>query len=134
MLTKLSFVAAFGFIATVAGSTRKRPRDESSLARKSKRHFVRLKEPHGSYYGEIKARGEYQIPHGRGEMSFNVRKYHHVVGGARFYDGQWVEGQMRGRGKMKYARGSRNRFYDGQWVEGLRHGHGELIFQNGCNG
>ena len=44
------------------------------------------------------------------------------------YDGDWVEGNMHGRGVYTYANGDS---YDGDWVDDKKHGRGVHTYADG---
>jgi hypothetical protein len=48
--------------------------------------------------------------------------------GGSFYEGQWYDDQMDGRGQMEWADGG---WYQGDWEEGLQHGRGREVLPNG---
>ena len=49
------------------------------------------------------------------------------------YEGEWLQGQKHGHGKMTYgsiAAGPSGDVYDGEWQDNLRHGKGTMTFKN----
>ena len=46
----------------------------------------------------------------------------------RYYEGQWVEGQINGKGKMVFLSQD---IYEGGFSDGMPHGHGEFTYANG---
>ena len=66
----------------------------------------------GNYVGTTNSQG---IPHGQGRLNFKEndpmdRKY---------YDGQWIDGQITGKGKMVFASDD---VFRGEFLDGLPHG------------
>ena len=64
-------------------------------------------------------RGDPRLLTDDGEDVYDPRSRIFIDGGS--YDGDWVEGEMHGRGVYTYAHGDS---YDGDWVEGKKHGRG----------
>ena len=44
------------------------------------------------------------------------------------YDGDWLNGQRNGQGKITYPSGN---IYEGDWENGVKQGNGKMTFANG---
>ena len=75
----------------------------------------------GSYNGTTNSQG---IPHGQGRLDFKEND----PMDRRYYEGQWVEGQINGKGKMVFLSQD---IYEGGFFDGMPHGHGEFTYANG---
>ena len=75
----------------------------------------------GSYNGTTNSQG---IPHGQGRFDFKEND----PMDRRYYEGQWVEGQISGKGKMVFLSQD---IYEGGFSDGMPHGHGEFAYANG---
>ncbi|ORM40620.1 TFIIH basal transcription factor complex helicase repD subunit [Babesia sp. Xinjiang] len=62
--------------------------------------------------------------HGKGVVTYMSSKGDVI----EFYDGDWVDNAMSGKGKYQYADGA---VYEGDWYNGKMHGSGQYTFPNG---
>lgn len=62
------------------------------------------------------------VPHGKGKVSFPFNN------SKSFYDGEWNNGEMHGKGIFQWTDGSS---YDGEFIHGKREGQGKFLFPNG---
>ena len=97
---------------------------------------ARAEYPNGDVYvGEFDEAGN---KHGRGVYTYHVPAVREdpadpdseikVEATSYSYDGEWVDNERSGVGKMVYANGDT---YHGQWEHGQRHGQGSYVKANG---
>lgn len=61
------------------------------------------------------------VPHGSGKVTFPPGS------SKKYYEGEWVMGQISGYGQMEYSNGT---LYNGQFVNGKKDGSGRFVFEN----
>jgi len=71
----------------------------------------------GTYTGEIWK----NKPHGFGKIEWADNE-------KTSYEGEWIEGNMFGRGTMKFQNGIN---YNGRWKNNKKHGFGSMNYNNG---
>ena len=83
---------------------------------------------HGSYEGELKD----GLPHGEGTLVFGSQNFHwgSTLGAdhaypAKEYAGQWRYGKMHGNGKITFKHGG---FYEGDWADNMMTGRGKRLY------
>ena len=74
----------------------------------------------GEYFGSVVN----ERPHGHGKLDFKTDD----LMGRKYYEGQWNEGKITGKGRMVFTSGD---VYSGDFDQGVPHGQGEFTYANG---